>query len=68
MVNVLKLKAAIVEKGKTEKEVAEAIGMSEKTFGRRMKKKAFGSEEINAIVKVLDIKQPTPIFFPEWVT
>lgn len=68
MINVLKLKATIVEKGKTEKEVAEAIGISARTFDRRMKKKAFGSEEINAIVKVLDIKQPTPIFFPDWVT
>lgn len=68
MVNTLKLKAAMVEKNKTRRDLAEAIGISEKTFTDRMKKAVFGSDEIAIIVSLLDIKDPVPIFFPEWVT
>lgn len=68
MVNVSKLRAAIVEKDKTQEEVAKAIGISGKTFTDRMKKAVFGSDEIEKMVSFLDIKEPTPIFFPDWVT
>lgn len=68
MVNTLKLKAAMVEKNKTQGEVAKAIGISEKTFTDRMKKAVFGYDEITAMVSLLDIKDPVSIFFPEWVT
>lgn len=68
MVNVLKLKAVFVENGKTQAEVAKGIGMSETTFNRRLSKAEFGSEEIDALVKFLNIKEPVPIFFPDWVT
>lgn len=68
MINTLKLKAAMVEKEKTQRDVAEAIGISEKTFTDRMKKAVFGSDEIAIMVSLLDIKDPVSIFFPEWVT
>lgn len=68
MVNVLKLKATFVENGKTQAEVAKGIGMSETTLNRRLSEAHFGSEEIEALVKFLDIKEPVAIFFPDWVT
>lgn len=68
MVNTLKLKAAFVENGKTQEDVAKAIGLSDTTFSRRMKRAEFGSDEINKMVEFLNIKDPVSIFFPNWVT
>lgn len=68
MVNINKLKAAVVSKGMTYTETAEKIGMSRKTWYDRMSSKKFDSEEIYKLIKVLDIKDPMPIFFAEEVT
>lgn len=66
MVNVSELKAAIVRKGLTQKAVAKAIGISEQTFCRRMKAKAFGTDEAEKIAKLLEIQNPSAIFFDQW--
>lgn len=66
MIDVCKLRAAWVAKGKTQEEVATALGISNKTMGERMKKAVFGSDEIDKLVTILDIRQPAEIFFLSW--
>lgn len=68
MLNVLEFKAAMVRKGYTQKALAEILGISEKTFYERMKKKCFGSDEIEKLIGVLEISDPMPIFFSNAVT
>jgi hypothetical protein len=63
MIDIPKLRGLIVEKGYTQTQVAEHIGISPKTFYERMKKGVFGSDEIDAMIDLLDISNPVPIFF-----
>lgn len=62
------LKAEIVRNGLTQKEVAKALGISEKTFISRMRRGVFGTDEAEKMIKVLDIKNPIDIFFAATVT
>lgn len=63
MVNINELKAAMVRKGKTQKEVANDIGISPRSLTNKMKSGIFLSNEIEAMIRVLDIKNPVDIFF-----
>lgn len=60
--NVPKLKGVIAERGYSMREVADGIEMQEKTFYRKMKKGVFGTDEAEALVKFLNIKNPADIF------
>lgn len=62
MVNTNELKAAIVRKGLTQKEVAKQLNMSERTLTNRFSRGIFGSDEIEKLMNVLDISDPMPIF------
>lgn len=68
MVNTKELKAFMVRKELTQKEVAAKLNMSEKTFYLRMKKGVFGSDEIEKLVKLLGIDDPMSVFFTTKVT
>lgn len=68
MVNANELKAAIVRKGLTQKEVAKQLGMSERTLTNRLSRGIFGSDEIEKLMNILDISNPMPIFFAQPVT
>ena len=46
MVNVNKLKGVIVEKGLTKKKMAKKMGISDRTFYNKMRRKVFNSDEI----------------------
>ena len=63
MINTKELKAHMVRKGLTQKEVAEKLKMSEKTFYLRMKKGVFGSDEIECLIELLGIENPMSVFF-----
>lgn len=63
VVNTNELKAAIVRKGFTQKDVAKRLNISSRTFSSRLKKGIFGSDEIEALMFILDIHDPVPIFF-----
>jgi hypothetical protein len=63
MVNINELKAAIVRKGLTHKEVAKQLNISERTLTNRFSKGVFGSDEIEKLMDVLDISDPVAIFF-----
>lgn len=62
------LKAEIVRNGLTQKDVAEMIGVSEKTFISRMRRGAFGTDEAEIMINRLGIKNPIDIFFAKEVT
>lgn len=68
MVNTNKLRGIIAERGLDQKDVAEMIGKSSKTFYEKMKKGKFDSDEIMLMVNGLDIKNPVDIFFADDVT
>ena len=68
MVNTDKLLGIMAERHKSQKEVAEALGMTPKTFYLKMQKKVFGSDEIETMIEVLEIDNPMPIFFDPKVT
>lgn len=62
MVNTAKLRGLIVEKGLTNKAVAEAIGVSERTFSRKLSKGCFGTDDAERMVELLKIENPAEIF------
>jgi hypothetical protein len=57
------LKGIIVSKGKTQKDVADYLDMSEKTFNTKLKNGIFGSDDIDKMIDFLDIEDPMWIFF-----
>lgn len=60
--NTARLKGIIAEKGLSQREVAKSIGLSEKTFYTKMKKGIFGTDEAEAMIRLLEIKDPASIF------
>ena len=65
MVDVNKLKGLIVERGLTQTEVYSRIGLSKRQWQHRMENKKFDSNEIGSLIKLLDIDNPSPIFFAD---
>ena len=61
--NVAKLHGVIAERGKTQREVAQAIGVTEKTFYAKMKKGDFYIGEAEKMIEFLQIADPREIFF-----
>lgn len=68
MIDTQKLKGIIAEKNTSQRQVAFALGMTEKTFYEKMKIGIFGSDEIDKMIELLEIKNPVPIFFTQCVT
>ena len=68
MIATDKLRGVIAERGLSQKDVAESLGMTGKTFYTKMKKGVFDSTEISAMVDLLKIKNPVEIFFAELVS
>ncbi len=62
MINTNKLRGIMAEQGKSQKDVAEAIGITPRTLYSHMKSGKFWTDEIDGIVKFLDIKNPAEIF------
>lgn len=61
MVN--ELKGRIVAKGYTQEQIAKMLHITPNTFRRKLAKGVLGSGEIEILIKALDIKDPTSIFF-----
>ena len=68
MVDTNALRGIIAAKGKTQQDVAYAIGIVPKTFYNKMKKGVFGSDEMESMIELLDIENPIDIFFAKEVT
>ena len=60
--NTAKLKGIIAERGYSQRFVAQAIGMQEKTFYNKMRKGVFGTDDAEAMIEFLQIKNPAEIF------
>ena len=70
MVNVLKLKGKMVEKGINAEELAKRTGMDRATFYRRLSKSDdFTIKEVDAIVRELGLTmdETNAIFFADFV-
>ena len=57
------LRGAIVAKGMTQKEVAQHLGIAPKTLTQKLKRGVFGTDEARKLTVLLDIKNPSQIFF-----
>lgn len=64
MINANLLRAEIVKNNMTQAEVARKIGISPKTFSLKMKKRVFGTNEAQALVRLLNINNAEEIFLP----
>ena len=63
MINTNLLKGRIVSKGLSQRKMAKMLGIAEKTFYDKMKKGVFTSNEIEAMMSILEIDNPVEIFF-----
>jgi DNA-binding XRE family transcriptional regulator len=52
----------------TKKDMAKLIGIAPKTLTAKMNKGVLGSDEMEVMIKALDIKDPASIFFANNVT
>ncbi len=68
MIDVNKLRGRMAEKCRSGQDMAKVIRKTPKTFYAKMKAGVFDSDEIEAIVKDLEIENPMEIFFAEEVT
>lgn len=68
MIDVDKLRGRMAEKRRSGQDMAKVIGKTPKTFYAKMKAGVFDSDEIEAIVRDLEINNPVEIFFAEKVT
>ena len=62
MVATDKLRGIIYERGTSQRKVASALGMTEKTCYSKMKKGVFGTDEVEKMVELLNIHNPAEIF------
>ena len=65
MFSANELKAQIARKGYTQKQLAKEMGIAEKTLWYKIKTGKFGTDDVSAIMEILDIKDPVPIFFAQ---
>lgn len=63
MINTNKLRGRIAESGLSQRKLSHELGISEGTFYRKMKKGIFGSDEMEKMIDILDISNPSEIFF-----
>lgn len=65
MIKINKLKARFVEKGYTQQEIAKELGITDVTLSRKLNRGVFNSDEIYKMIVLLDIENPTEIFFAD---
>ena len=64
MFNENKLRAQMVLKGMSAKDVSKALDINEATFYRKLRNGgSFTRQEINTMIQVLEIDDPADIFF-----
>lgn len=68
MILVNEIKGRMVAKGITHEELAKILGISKKTLYLKFKRGIFGSDEMFKMIEVLDIENPSAIFFSKEVT
>ena len=66
MVDTAKLRGLIAENGMSQRQIAEELQMTPKTFYKKMKSGDFDLEEAEKLIGILGIKNPCQIFFAQW--
>ena len=59
------LRALMTERGYDSERAAKALKISPKSFESKLKRGDFGLDEANALIKLLGIRKPEHIFFPQ---
>ena len=63
MIRANLIRAKIAEKGMTQAQVAQKVGMTPKTFSLKMKNGKFGLDEAEKLIELLEIDKPEIYFF-----
>ncbi|MBS4900224.1 MAG: DUF739 domain-containing protein [Clostridiales bacterium] len=63
MIRTDELRGIIAKNNLSQAKVAEALGITPKTFYEKMKSGVFGSDEIEIMIELLNINDPVSIFF-----
>lgn len=63
MVDTNRLRGIIAERGTSQRQVANCLGMADKTFYSKMKSGVFGTDEAEQLIQLLHIENPAEIFF-----
>lgn len=63
MIDVSALRAEMARNNFTVKKMAERMGITPKTFSNKLKRGVFGTDEVEVLVRELNIKEPSAIFF-----
>ncbi len=63
MIEVNELRGIIAKRGYSQAKIAREIGISPKTFYEKIARGVFGSDEIEVMIRLLEIKDPAKIFF-----
>ena len=67
MVNTDKLRGIIAERHYTIRSLSIALKMPESTLHDKMRKGVFNSDDMYAMIRVLDITDPVAVFFADEV-
>lgn len=65
MVKINEIRACMARNQITQKQLAQELHISEKTMTAKMKTGNFGLEEAKLMIELLDIKNPSEIFFAD---
>lgn len=65
MIKVDELRGIIAKNGYSQAAVAKEIGITSKTFYEKMARGVFGSDEIEKMIKLLHIDDPSAVFFAD---
>ena len=68
LINVNKLKAIFVENGKSQRDVAKLLDISDNTMSAKLKRGILNSDEIYKLIDYFKINNPVEIFFTDDVT
>ena len=63
--DVNKLRGVMAERGCTQRKLANALGISDKTLYNKMKRGVFGTDEVGKMIEYLSISNPADIFLPQ---
>lgn len=63
MIDSARIRGLIAEKGLTKKAVAKELNMTDTTLRNKLNRGVLGSDDIEKLIVMLDIKDPVPIFF-----
>ena len=68
MVDVQEIKAYMARRNYTQRKLADELGIAEQTLARKFRSGVFRTNEIESLISILGIHNPTDVFFAPKVT